>query len=283
MYKGRTKNYPVIDAHCHLGAVAGGAFLGEDLIGMMDKAGVDKAIVFPIPSALSFSGGKGTIRNNYYNTNDYIAEMQDKYPERIIGFAGIDPRYTGNQELGMSNLTIIELERCIKKLKLKGIKIHPVQHWFYIDSLAESEFMNTVTRLQKEMNVKIPILSHGMTEITCTPAQFGTLASKHPEVLIIIAHGGWHNTYSSPMTVVKEYKNLFTDTACNLLDSSALRVVAKTVGVNKVIFGSDHFSRDHENLYESYFHMIGRIFPDSEERELVLGGNIAEILGLPAT
>lgn len=122
MHKGGRKKYPVIDGHCHLGAGGGRAFLGEDLIRMMNKAGVDKAVIFPLPGILSFSGGKGTIRNNYYNTNDYIVEIQDKYPDRIIGFAGIDPRYTGNQELGMPNLAVIELERCIKKLKLKGVK-----------------------------------------------------------------------------------------------------------------------------------------------------------------
>lgn len=266
------KEWPIIDAHCHVSA----SLLGEELIETMDEAGVDKTVIFPIPFLWSFPR-----KDNYYNTNDYIAELQDKYPDRLIGFACINPNYIGNQELQMPNLSVAELERCIRKLRLRGVKIHPENHCFSVDSLVDSELMNTIARLQKEMNIKIPILSHGMTTLGATPEVFGVLASKYPDISIIIAHGaGFQGLYLPSMLPVKKYENLFADTGLTNLDDFSLRMVARTVGVNKIIFGSDRFSRDQKNLYGNFFHAIKRAFPDLEERKLILGANMAKILEL---
>jgi len=267
----RIKNQPIIDAHCHIGP----PLSGEELIQMMDQAGVDRAIVFPTPFRWSLPR-----KDNYYNTNDYIGEMQNKYPDRLIGFACINPHYTGNKELGMPNLAVNELERCVKELGLKGVKIHPENHCFSVDTLVDSELMETLVRLQEEENRKIPILSHAMTTMGATPHQFGVLASKYPDVPIIIAHGaGFQNLYFPSTEPVKEHKNLFVDTAMTTVDDLRLIGVAKTVGIDKVVFGSDHFSRGQKNLYGNFFYILKRAFPDTKERKLILGGNMAKIFG----
>ena len=265
------KNQPVIDAHCHIGP----ALLAEELIEMMDDAGVDKAVVFPVPFSWSLPR-----EDNYYNTNDYVAEMQAKYSERLIGFGCINPCHAGSKELGMPNLAVNELERCVKELGLKGIKIHPENHCFAVDGLVGSEMMSAVVRLQQQTGSRIPILSHGMTTIGAMPDQFGKLASAYPNVAIIIAHGaGFQNLYFPSMEPVKTNENLFVDTAMTTVDDSRLAGVASSIGANKIIFGSDHFYRGQKNLYGNFFYILERAIPDSAERDLILRGNIARILG----
>jgi predicted TIM-barrel fold metal-dependent hydrolase len=55
--------------------------------------------------------------------NDELAAACRKYPDRFIGFAGIDP--------WKGELAIRELERSIRELGLKGAKFHPGRQEFY--------------------------------------------------------------------------------------------------------------------------------------------------------
>lgn len=262
----------IIDAHAHVGAT----FQGKDLIKLMDAARVDKAIVFPFPASWSLPN-----EDNYYNTNDYIADMQDKYPERLIGFGYINPHLAGNREMGMPNLALAELERCMTKLDLKGIKIHPEVNCFPVDMLLNSEFMNGLVKLQKKIKRNVVIMAHGMTTIGSMPDQFGKLAAQYPQVQIIIAHGaGFQNLYFPNYAAIKQNKNLYADTAMCTIDDGHLVGVVNYIGVDKVIFGTDHFGRNQTHLYDNYFHVLRNAFPDVKDQEKIMAGNIARVLGM---
>jgi hypothetical protein len=253
----------VIDAHVHLGD----GLRAEELLEMMDETGVHKAVVFVTPFRWSLPD-----KDNYFNTNDYIAEAQQNCPDRLIGFACVNPH---------SHRAVAELHRCIDKLGLRGLKLHPENHCFTLDSLIGSEFMDTLQTLQRETGRKLPVLSHGMTTMGCTPDQFASLARRYPDVPIIMGHGaGFQNLYFPSIRPVKELHNLFADTAMTTVDDSRLIEVTRIVGAEKVIFGSDHWSREQKNLYGNFFFVLERAFPDPEQRRLILGGNIAKVLGL---
>jgi predicted TIM-barrel fold metal-dependent hydrolase len=120
-----------------------------------------------------------------------------------------------------------------------------------------------------------------MTTMGCTPDQFASLARRYPDVPIIMGHGaGFQNLYFPSIRPVKELHNLFADTAMTTVDDSRLIEVTRIVGAEKVIFGSDHWSREQKNLYGNFFFVLERAFPDPEQRRLILGGNIAKVLGL---
>src|SRR5262245_17738776 len=271
----RRQNGPVIDAHAHLGP----PLLAEDLIKLMDADGVDKTIVFPSPSQWSMHA-----KENYYNSNDYIADAQAKYPDRLIGFCCINPRYNGDKSLGMPDLASQELERCLKDLGLRGVKIHPEVHCFSLDSLCRGKAMNssmeTLDRLQRELDKRIPMMCHGMTTMGCQVDQFGKLACDYPDVHIIIAHGaGYQNLYFANPDALRREPNLYADTSMCTIDDNRLRSIARLAGIEKIIFGTDAFTHGHEHIYGNFFFVLERAFPDAEDRELLFGGNISRILG----
>lgn len=160
----------VIDCHCHVGR----SLPAEELIEMMDAAGVGKAVVFVTPFLWGLLG-----QADYHDTNDYIADVQREHPDRLIGFACVNPHLAPGREL----------ERCVKELGLRGVKIHPENHCFAVDSLIGGEIMEAIVALQKETGVRIPILSHGMTTIGAMPDQFGRLAGSYPNVYPALAAG----------------------------------------------------------------------------------------------
>ncbi len=254
----------VIDCHCHVGR----SLSAEELIEMMDAAGVGKAVVFVTPFLWGLLG-----QADYHDTNDYIADVQREHPDRLIGFACVNPHLAPGREL----------ERCVKELGLRGVKIHPENHCFAVDSLIGGEIMEAVGALQKETGLRIPILSHGMTTIGAMPDQFGRLAGRYPDVSIIIAHAaGFQNLYFPSFEPLTEHDNLFVDTAMTTVDDLHLIGMAARVGVRKVLFGSDHFARGQRNLYGNFQYVLERAFPDPAERRLVMGGNIARIFAMPA-
>jgi uncharacterized protein len=254
----------ILDAHCHLGA----PLLGEELVQRMDEDGIDMAVAFPNPTVWSIPGVA-----EHINTNDYIAEVQRKFPKRVIGFAYINPH------LGAAK----ELRRSVVDLGLRGIKIHPEVNCFTVDGLVGGELMETLRKLQQETGRCIPVLCHGMTTFGCMPDQFATLGRAYPDVTIIIAHGaGFQNLYFPSMAPLVPLKNVYVDTAMTTIDDGRLVGVTKQLGADRVIFGADHFGRWQKTIYGNFLFVLDRAFPDPADRKLIYGGNMARILGLPA-
>jgi predicted TIM-barrel fold metal-dependent hydrolase len=85
------------------------AFMGE-----MDEAGVDKAVVLgrQTPPSMRYRGSWGLPYGSV--PNDDIAELVEKYPQRLIAFAGINGA-TGDQALA-------EIDRC-RQMGFKGIAL----------------------------------------------------------------------------------------------------------------------------------------------------------------
>jgi predicted TIM-barrel fold metal-dependent hydrolase len=259
------KHTVVIDAHCHIGK----ALTGEELVARMDEAGIDKAVAFPNPTVWSLPGIA-----EHENTNDYIAEVQAKHPKRVIGFAYINPH------LGAAK----ELRRSVLELGLRGIKIHPEVNCFTVDALPGGELMTALRQLQQETGRCIPVLCHGMTTIYCMPDQFATWGKACPDVTIIIAHGaGYQNLYFPSMAPLVPLKNVYVDTSMTTIDDGRLVGVTSMLGAERVIFGADHFGRWQKNLYGNFLYVLERAFPDPAQRKRILGGNMAKILGIPAS
>jgi predicted TIM-barrel fold metal-dependent hydrolase len=268
-------DFRVIDGHCHLGALLS----AEELLPLMDTAGVEKAVVFPISSIWSLPHP-----DNYLNTNDYIADAQAHHPDRLIGFACINPCFTGDPRLGMPNLSVQELERSVLELGLFGVKLHPENHYFAVDDLCAGRplapFMDALVRLQQQTGHRIPMVSHGMTTLGAQPDQFARLAADYPEVSMVIAHGaGYQNLRFASKAPIAAHPNLYVDTSMMMIDDTDLVETARLVGIEKIIFGTDHFNRAQANLYGNSFYVLERAFPDPADRRRILGGNLSRILG----
>ena len=81
----------------------------EQALREYEEAGVGRIVLLPI-DASRLSGMPG-------DTNEQMAELQRVDPERVIAFATVDP-LAGRR-------AVMELERAVKDLGLKGLKLHP--------------------------------------------------------------------------------------------------------------------------------------------------------------
>ena len=91
------------------GVIGGEAWPEHHRRGVVE-GGAEKFVVIKMPT----KSGRGI-------PNDFIAEYVGRYPGRAVGFAAIDPT---------EGDAAAELERCVTKLGLRGLKLSPVYHGY---------------------------------------------------------------------------------------------------------------------------------------------------------
>ena len=186
---------------------------------------VDKAIVF----------GVRAFHSGLTSPNEYIADYVRAHPNKLIGFAAVDPAHDNVREI---------LEHAVQDLKLRGAKLGPI----YQNIHPMDDRMFPVYEFCQRHN--LPIMIHqGTTFPRRAPLKFSLpilledVALKFPDLKMIIAHMG-HPWIAETIVLIRKQPNFFADI-------SALHyrpwqfynglICAKEYGVlNKLLFGSDY-------------------------------------------
>lgn len=252
---------------------------GDTLVAQMDESGIDKTVILPLDFGLALGEPKVTVEEQ----NKACAEAQKKHPDRIIAFAGVDPRRPGASDL---------MERAINEWGLKGVKLHPGSG-YYPDEKELYKFFEKISSLN------VPILIHsgiqpGISK-TCDPIHFDNVLLSFPNLKIIAAHlgRGWQNVlfemgaqrpnllteFSGWQIVAQQHYDIFCQN---------LRFALTAFGLERVLFGSDGPFFNPVMPNKDFIQLI-RDLPKNapegtsfsvEEVEAILGGGAAKILGL---
>jgi len=242
----------IIDAHNHVGGPDksdGAKQSPEEIIAKMNQTGIDKAVIFPfneINPGISFS-----------LANNYIAAAVKKYPSRLIGFARLDPNY--------EEKALLELERAVNKLGLRGVKLHPSSQNFSLDDPI------VLGIIEKAAELKIPIIFDSGKPLS-PPRKIGVLAERAPDATIIMAH------MQGPMylEVAEEFNNIYLGTT-GMFNLAKIQEALLRLGAAKLIAGSDSpYIQQRREIKK--FDLTPGI--RKEDKALVLGENMKEILGL---
>lgn len=206
--------------------------------------------------AVIFEIDAETTSGKPYVGNDYVASIVQQYPEQFMGFASVDP--------WKGQLAINELERAVKELGLKGLKLHPSTQAFFPN---DTRFYPL---WQKAMELEIPVLFHsGQTGVgSGTPGGGGyklkyshpmlldDVAADFPELTIIMAHPAvpWQE---EQLAVVLHKGNVYMDLSgwSPKYFRPVLLQYIRSILQDKALFGSDYpviqperWLRDFENL-----------------------------------
>jgi len=205
----------VIDGHTHFGPSWYGWWKNEvteaDFIRTMDKLGIDKACCTYL-SVLSDTG------------NDVIANFAKKYPDRIIGFACIIPRWY--------KTAVQEVENAAKQLNMKALKLHPAANSWH----ANSPLVFPV--VERAIELGLPMLFHSGHDEFSHPHKLGDLAKKYPKGTFIMGHMGGE-AFLEGIEVARQYENIILDTTMSVNIYHLLHQAIDRVGEDRIIFGTD--------------------------------------------
>lgn len=174
--------------------------------------------------------------------NDYLAQIVREYPRQFIAFASVDP--------WKGQAAVKELERSVKDLGLRGLKLHPSIQRFYPN---DERFYPLY---EKCLDLGVPVLFHsGMTGIGanlpggdgikfkyCQPIPYvDDVAADFPDLTIIMAHPAFP-WVAEQLAVVVHKANVYVDLSGwspKYFDPMLVQY-ANTRIQDKVLFGSDY-------------------------------------------
>ncbi len=124
-------------------------------------------------------------------SNDLVAEIVRRFPDRFVGFASVDP-WKGTSALR-------EMRRAREELGLSGYKFHPSMQAFRPDDGRWSDL------LERAAGYGVPCLFHtgtsglgagtpggqGIELAYARPIHLDAVAARYPEMPVIMAHFGW--------------------------------------------------------------------------------------------
>ncbi len=154
----------IIAAPAHIQELKGSSWDSppERLLTLMDRAGIDKAIV------MTYSDMPGSDTELLR----YVSEATEKHSGRLIGFARLNPAY------GIVAEELLVL--AITKLRMKGLKLHPVGYGIHPGNEL------TVRLIKKAAEFDAPTLFHCGDEEYTLPLQIAEAAKQCPEATIIL-------------------------------------------------------------------------------------------------
>jgi hypothetical protein len=207
---------------------------GDMIVRDMDAAGIDKSVLLAIDWGLSHY--LGDIKRSVEEMNRVYADAVKKHPQRLIAFAGIDPRRNQATEL---------VERFLKELGMKGIKFHTAAGFYPNDKACYPIY-------EKALEYGVPVLLHTGEVLKplyfkyCQPIYVQEVAMDFPDLPIVLAHTGgcW---YPEAVAICSNTANVYLDLSvwqARLLRPlefyRALRTLLDSVPWQRVLFGSDY-------------------------------------------
>jgi aminocarboxymuconate-semialdehyde decarboxylase len=267
----------------------------------MDRMGIDIQAVSPAPQQTYYWTEPWLGVELSRMINERLAEIVGRWPDRFVAL--------GTVPLQNVELAVIELERCVKQLGLRGVEINP--------NVAGKDLTDPSLNLDRffakarELDIVIfmhPIgftqgerlMDHYFNNVIGNPLDttlgtsrliFDGVMEKHPGLKVVLPHaGGFLAHYWARMdhawrarpdcrTVIKKapssyLKKFYFDTIA--FDPEMLRNLIDKFGAQQVVLGTDYPFDMGEEDPVGLIGSVPRL--SAAEKERIMGGNAARLL-----
>ena len=197
------------DAHTHIGANDPDGFrqTPSELLRALDPIGA-RAVTFAMHEP-----------DGYPSANDAVLAAVAEAPDRLAGFARVDPRADA----------AAEAVRCLD-LGASGVKLHPRAEGFALSEPGVEE----IFRIADER--RVPILIHAGRGIPALGEDSVTLAGRYPGARVILAHAAVSDL-AWIWKLMPEHPNLFVDTSW--WDPADMMAMFELIPSGQILWASD--------------------------------------------
>ena len=234
--------------------------------GMMDRLGIEKAIIMPFndPWLMSMEFTIDAVHKSLY-------DMKQRYPGKFYAFADVDTRNAPAESVDAIRKAVVEYG-------LDGIKIHPNNTGVDLDS----EYNQPIFAFAQEHRIPVAIHSWPNSENDRSAAcRIVKVMEQYPDMTVIVSHMGayqWEHlvptrAYVDISAILPDYVSTYGITKTN--------GILRKFGTDRLIFATDYpdsRSLFPEEIYNSYFDILNKMDFTAEEAEKITFGNIIRIL-----
>ena len=200
------------DAHTHLGHADPDGYTAtpEEIVAGLDRGGQRRALIFPMQEPDGYAG-----------PNDRAIAAAHGSGGRLEALARIDPK--------LGEAALVEAKRCLAA-GARGFKLHPRSDAFDMPH----PVVERVVALAHEN--RAPVLFHAGRGFPGLGEEVATMARRHPDARLILAHAGISDI-GHLADVVAEAPNIFFDTSWWLV--SDMLTLFGTVPPGRILYASD--------------------------------------------
>jgi predicted TIM-barrel fold metal-dependent hydrolase len=246
----------IVDSLVFLGdSIFGRSVSAAELVEQLDEAGIDRAVACPAkPPGYHFGPA-----------NDAVAESVRAHSDRLLGIARVDPL--------LGDEAVVELERALGELGLKGLFLHPWEETFRVND----PLVDSVVEVARDHEVPVvvaagyPWLSEGL--------QVGELARRFPDVSFVATNGLQINIAGLGQVdaelALADNANIAIQTS-GVYREDFIEGIVERYGVERVLYASASpvFDPRLELLRVRWAHF------DEQQQQALLAGNATRIFGL---
>ena len=275
----------ILDAHTHIGkkTIVASA---EDLIRSMDKADIDKALVF---------AGKINAQATVKLLDDIAAFKGRLYAIGSVSPLALEPTLSNPLEAYASRRDnfLNFFEKCFKENKIHGLKFYPGYEYFFPQDDVVRPFLELLVKYDRPAIFHSGDCYNGVSGAKLKyahPLHIDELAVELPTLKIVIAHMGYPWVRDAAEVCYKN-KNVYADTSGfvygkfthqNHLHFFDMMYEFQKIagGTEKIIFGTDwpiSHQRDYVRQVKEWCYCAD--VPKKERKE-ILGLRAAQLFGI---
>lgn len=229
----------LIDTHTHWQLQSNSE--QSEFVSILDENQIDHAIV----TAWEPLKNIGLISE--WNTQ--LAEFCAKRPDKFTGLATV--------HLAEGKTAIIEANRSIRELKLRGFKVHPWMQGEYVFQ----DTMYDLCRLSADYDV--PLMFHDGTPPYAMSCQIGILAQMFPSTKFVLGHGGILHFWEEAIDVVLNCPNVYI-TLCGQ-HLQAMQKVCDMVSLTRILFGTDLIGLSNKSIVSYRIDLFENLVLDEKD------------------
>ena len=226
----------------------------DDLLRLMDKAGIDRAAVSPLA---------GAFYPNAQEANEEIHPALSNHADRLMLVAAVNPSYPAWRD---------DVKRSRDALSALGVRLFPGYHGYGLTSPEVSELASLGFPVFISIRLWDERQHPPMFRVPAVPvASVADLAMKHPDTSFVLSMA----RYGEITSALKQAGNLFADIAGVQGPTDCIRKLVADVGSDRLLFGTElmlqyalpaRYKVDYAELPEY-------------DRQRVYGGNLVRALG----
>lgn len=249
-----------IDVHCYYGKWPFPILdmSVDDILQMMNRLEMEHCIMMSAQSILY----------DFVEGNAELAEAISSH-DHLYGYVYVNMHYP--------ELSLVEMEKYLGSDKFVGLKYNGEY-----SRAPVSAPENAIIFELLEKKYKKPLLlhtwglpEHGNVMAYSLPSQALELVERHPQLKVVMGHMGG-TEWMSAIRVAQKLDNLYLDTCASYADRDKVAAAVKTLGANRVLFGS--------GMTENNPFMQKGVVLDADisdwEKQMVLYENAQRVFGI---